>query len=362
MPADDAERTEPPTPKRIEDARKRGEVANSRDLSGVVVLVTALLALGSVLGEKLVESVAWQAREAWAGAQIVPTSLDDFHALLMHHLTTALAVFLPLTLTLMAAGVAASLAQTGPLLSAKALAFRGSRIDPLQGMKRMVSAERLFDLGKALIKVGVVAGALFLTLRPALDGVLGLVDAPPAASFDAALDLAARVGRVALASLAVLALIDLAWVRSRHRKKLRMTLREVRDELREREGSPQIRARRRALQRELSRQRMIADVARADVVVTNPTHYAVALSYVRAEMSAPRVLARGRNHLAERIRRAAREHGVPLVENPPLARVLYRATRVGREVPEHLFQAVAEVLAYVYRLDRRRAAAWGPKS
>jgi len=138
-----------------------------------------------------------------------------------------------------------------------------------------------------------------------------------------------------------------------------MSLKDVRDEMRDRDGNPQVRSRRKQLQRELSRQRMIAEVANADIVVTNPTHVAVALSYVRGEMAAPKVLARGRGVLAQRIRREARRHDVPIIENPPLARLLYRVGRVGREIPESLFEAVAEVLAIVYRLDRRRAGAWG---
>ena len=196
-------------------------------------------------------------------------------------------------------------------------------------------------------------------MRPAMDGVMALAAAPPGPTLEAIEALSARVASAALGGLAVLAVADFVWQQHRYRKRLRMSLREVRDELREREGNPQVRSRRKTLQRELSRQRMIADVAKADVVIANPTHYAVALRYVREEMGAPKVLARGRDHLALRIRAAAREHDVPVVENPPLARLLYGATRVGREVPEHLFEAVAEVLAYVYRLDQRRGTAWG---
>ncbi|MDJ0847859.1 MAG: flagellar biosynthesis protein FlhB [Myxococcota bacterium] len=359
---DAAERTEEPTPKRLEDSRRKGEVAQSRDVASVVLLFAAWLALTVFAARSIGLGMAQQATAAWSGAQIHPESLADFHALILHHGAAAARGFLPFALALMLIGTAVGAAQTGLLWSAEALSFKGSRIDPIQGMKRLLSPDKLFDLAKAPLKVGVVVGAVWLALDTHLPALLSLVGAPPASGLEVTYDIGFSVLRAALIGLGLLAAADYAWVRHRHRKRLRMSLREVREELREREGSPQVRGKRRQLQREMSRQRMIADVATADVVITNPTHYAIALRYVRAEMNAPKVVARGRNHLAERIRQAARRHGVPIVENPPLARLLYPATRVGKEVPTHLFQAVAEVLAYVYRLDRARASAWEAES
>ena len=162
--------------------------------------------------------------------------------------------------------------------------------------------------------------------------------------------------------LAVMAVADLFYQRWRWEQKLRMSKREVRDEFKQREGDPLVRSRFRAKHRELTRSRMIAAVADADVVVTNPTHYAVALQYDRMAMAAPQVVAKGRNHVALRIREAAVEHRVPIVEDAPLARLLHRTGEVGQEIPQNLFQAVAEVQAYVYRLDPRRGATWGATS
>ena len=358
MAEDSGEKTEEPTPKRIEDARKKGNVANSRDLSGVVVMAGALLAFATFASADLGENLSVQARGAWGGGEIRPTSLADFHAVLLNHFALSARAFIPLALVLVATGAAISLAQTGPLLSAEALAFRGSRMDPIKGVKRLVDGDRLFDLGKAPLKIAAVGVALWAVIRAGLDGVLALIGAPVAATLSSIDALATRAALLSLVGLALLAVLDLAWVRLRYRKRLRMSLREVRDEMREREGSPQVKSRRKAVQRELSRQRMISDVARADVVITNPTHYAVALRYVRGEMNAPTVVARGRNHVAFRIRAVARENDVPIVENPPLARVLYRTAKLGREIPESLFEAVAEVLAYVVRLDERRGRAW----
>lgn len=358
MANDDAERSEAPTTKRIEEARRRGEVAQSRDLTSVLVLGTALLLLGGSGVDALLRSIVAQARSAWSGALLRPEGVGDFQALLLHHGIATAGPLLGIVLALLAAGVIGHIAQSGPLWSPEALRFRGTRLDPIGGLRRLFAADRLFDLAKAPLKIGVVAIAFWVVLAPSFHALWGLAGASPAAALRATRELGVGAGRGAVAGLAALAVLDLLWVRRRLQKRLRMTPREVRDELREREGSPQVRGRRRQLQRELSRQRMIAEVARADVVVTNPVHYAVAMRYERARMAAPRVVARGRNHLAVRIRRVAREAGVPIVENPPLARLLYRATRVGSEIPETLFQAVAEVLAQVHRLDRRRAAAW----
>jgi len=170
--------------------------------------------------------------------------------------------------------------------------------------------------------------------------------------------LARRVAVLTVAFLTAMAALDVLYVRWRHEKRLRMTRKEVRDEVKEREGSPHVRSRVRQLQREVSRSRMIQAASEASVVVTNPTHYAVALQYSR-DLPAPRVLAMGRNHVAQRIREVAREHDIPIVENPPLARLLFRTAKVGQDIPESLYQAVAEVLAFVYRVDARRAREWG---
>ena len=162
-----------------------------------------------------------------------------------------------------------------------------------------------------------------------------------------------------LAALALMAMIDLIYQRWRYEERLKMTRKEVRDEHKEQEGDPGTRRRYRTRQLELSQSRMISAVAEATVVITNPTHFAVALVYRRLEMDSPKVVAKGKSHVAARIRAMAEKHGVPIVENPTLARILYRTCKIGREVPENLFQAVAEVLAYIYRLDPRRAAPWG---
>jgi flagellar biosynthetic protein FlhB len=354
-----AERTEPATPRRREEARRRGQVAQSRDVGGVVVLAAALLALGSFLGAGLAGRVAALAQASWGGAGTPPDSLADFQALLWVHVGGAGLALLPLLAALAAAGAAAQFVQVGPLFSWQALQPRADRLDPIQGMKRLLHYDRLFDLARAVLKIAAAGALAFALLRADLPRLLGLLGASPAEGALATGDLARRVALALLLALGALAALDLVYQRWRHEQRLRMTRQEVREEARQREGDPLVRGRFRARQRELSRLRMIAAVADADVVVTNPTHLAVALRYDRRAMAAPRVLAKGRNQVALRIRLAAERHRVPIVENAPLARLLHRTTRIGHEIPENLFQAVAEVLAYVYRLDPRRAVAWG---
>jgi flagellar biosynthetic protein FlhB len=362
MAKDSGDRTEEPTPKRRQDARRKGEVAQSRDVASVLVLAMATAGLGSFAAEDLGHSLAGQARAAWGPDALLPETVDDFRAVFVSHILVTARAMAPTLLLLAVVGVGASLLQTGPLFSPEALKFKPNRMDPLKGLQRMVSSERLVELGKAISKLAIVVGAAGFVLWTASAEVIGLLAAPPASSLGSLQGLVVRFAGIALLALAALAVLDYAHVRYRHEKKLKMTKREVRDEQRDREGNPQLRGRMRQIQRDLSRQRMIAAVADSDVVVTNPSHYAVALRYAAGEMGAPSVLAKGRNHVAKRIRDAARRQGVPIYENPPLARLLYRTTRVGREVPASLYRAVAEVMAYVYRLDPHRSAGWKPTS
>ncbi len=356
---DQAQRTEPATPRRREEARRKGQVAQSRELPSVAVMGAALLALLSPLGSELGETLLLGLRQGFTQAGDPPSTLTDFHAALLGSIAPAAAALAPIVLLASVLGALMLFVQIGPLFHLEILMPRFERLDPIQGAKRLVNLDRLFDLAKSLFKVAAVGIVATLVLMGEADAVLGLFGSDLASAIGLTGRLALRLAACLLGLLGVLALLDLVYQRWRHEERLKMSKRDVRDELRQREGDPLLRGRFRALHRELSRSRMIAAVAEADVVVTNPTHYAVALRYDRTTMAAPHVLAKGRDRVAERIRAAATEHGVPIVENPPLARVLERTAEVGREIPENLFQAVAEVLAYVYRLQPQRAHRWG---
>ncbi|MCP3983655.1 MAG: flagellar biosynthesis protein FlhB [bacterium] len=362
MAEEEAEKTETATPKRREEARNKGEVAQSREIQHVVILTAAMLALGSSLGIGVVTALSDVARSSWSAIGAPPETLADFRSLLLGHVSHPALAVLPIMLLFAAAGTASQVLQTGPLLSSEALAFKANRMSPLQGAKRMFSPDRLFDLVKAILKVSIVGTVGWSVIGGEMDLVIGLADTDIGPGL-ATIGLLSR--RLAIAILSVLALMaaaDLFYQRWRYEKRLRMSKREVREEVKQREGNPHVRSRFRQMQRELSRSRMISAVADADVVLTNPTHYAVALRYDREIMGAPEVVAKGRGHVAKRIRQAAEDADIPIVENPPLARMLHQTTEVGQPVPDNLFQAVAEVLAYIYRLDPRRAVSWGAAS
>ena len=355
----DGEKTEKATPKRRQDAREQGDVATSREIPTVLVLFVMLIAAGSAFGRNLFLSAGKQAHDVWSGAEIHPHAMADFHALFLHHGKLTGAVLMPLLCLIMLSGLVSYVGQTGPLWASKALGFKLSRINLVKGMKKLVDKQKLFDLAKAAVKIALVSAAAWFTLRLDMAGIYTLVDS---GVWDAALlggQMARRLAIAAIILLILIAIADVFWTRYRYEEKLKMTKQEVRDERKQREGDPQLKTRMRQMQREMTRQRMIMDVAEADVVVTNPTHFAVALRYVQGEMSAPKVIAKGRGYVALRIREKAREAGVPIVENKPLAQVLYKTVEVGREVPEKLYQAVAEVLAYVYRLRPGAASAAG---
>ena len=362
MPEEEAEKTEPATPKRRQDARKKGEVAQSREIQHVVILSVALLALGSSLGLGVLTALADMARSAWTGIAAPPETLADYQTILLGHARYPALAVLPIILLFAAAGTASQVLQTGPLLSAEALAFKANRMSLLKGAKRMLGPDRLFDLAKAIIKIGIVGVVGWSVISGEIDQLVGLADIDIGPGLAIIGTLSRRLAIAILAVLALMAAGDLFYQRWRYDKRLRMSKREVREEAKQREGNPHVRSRFRQMQRDLSRSRMITAVADADVVVTNPTHYAVALRYERLQMGAPEVVAKGRGHVAARIRQAAQDADVPIVENPPLARMLHQTTEVGRPVPDNLFQAVAEVLAYIYRLDPRRATSWGAAS
>jgi len=356
--ADDAEKTEAATPKKKEDARKKGQVAQSRDVSTVVLLISGVLALSSPLGARLAQVVHETAKVVWGGVWIVPDSVADYHAVFLKVSLVVLAALAPFALLFMVVGMAGNLVQIGWMVSPEAMQPKFEKLNPLSGLKRMVSLDRLYELAKSILRLVVVVAILVWLLGPRLPEVLTHIGASTVSIGLLGGDLLERTTWTILAVFAVFAVVDYVWQRYQHEKKLRMTKQEVRDEAKQREGDPKVKSRIRQIQREVAQRRMFDAIADADVVVVNPTHYAVALQYRPPEQSSPKVLAKGRNHVALRIRRRAEELGIPIVENKPVAQLLYRTAKIDREIPEDLYQVVAEVLAYVYKLDPTRANGW----
>lgn len=356
--ADEADKTEPATPKKKEDARKKGQVAQSRDVSTVVLLVAAVLALSSALGTRLARGVARLAVEIWQGSWLLPGSLSDYHVVWMELGAVVLIGMAPFALLFLVIGVAGNLLQIGWMMSAEALSPKFERLNPISGLKKLFSLDRLYELAKSLLRLLLVVAILTWLLTPALPEVLGHVGASTTAIAALGGELLRDSVWAILVIFGAMAAVDVVWQRTQHEKRLRMSKQEVRDEAKQREGDPKVKSRIRQIQREIAQRRMLEAVAEADVVVVNPTHYAVALQYRPPVQSSPKVLAKGRNHVALRIRGRAEELGIPIVENPPVAQLLYKTAEIDREIPEDLYQAVAEVLAYVYQLNPGRSRDW----
>lgn len=266
--------------------------------------------------------------------------------------TAALTGFAPFLVLLLLVAVLAPLAMSGWLFSTEALVPQFSRLNPFSGLARMFSTRGVVELGKALAKALIVGGVAGWMLYSEIEPILGLAVEPPGVALAHLARLLAFTFLTVVGSMGLIVAIDVPFQLWDHAKQLRMTKEEVRQEQKEQEGDPQIKARIRQLQRDNARRRMMAEVPRADVVVTNPTHFAVALRYREGAMRAPTVVAKGSALLAERIIEVARENRVPVVRVPPLTRALHAHAELGREIPAPLYTAVAEVLAYVYQLER----------
>jgi flagellar biosynthetic protein FlhB len=337
------EKTEAASAQRLKKAREEGDVPLSRD---AVMLAALGLGAGALASQGAEHSVAWFAASLRHPPPPSPQALTRAAG------DIVAAILAPAAAAALAAA-AATLLQTGFLLRAQALAPDLLRISPGRGIKRILSTETLLNAGKSIAKLGVLAFVLWLTLRRLLPHVPAML-AWPASTLRAHLASEAVFLTLALVGAqAVFALADLFLTHFRYAHRLRMTRQEARDEHKQTEGNPLIRQRLRQLMRLRAKRRMMAAVPRATVVITNPTHYAVALAYQRGSAGAPRVVAKGADETAARIRELAREHRIPVVANPPLARALF-SVEIDTEIPPQHFKAVAEIVAYIWRLQATR--------
>jgi flagellar biosynthetic protein FlhB len=353
MAENDQERTELPTQKRREEARRKGQVPRSQELSAACVVLIAggaLYYLGGSIGGGL--HALMQAGLSLSREQ----SLDE--TLVVAHLAGAMKAALfacapVLGLTLIAA-LLAPLSIGGWNLSFEALAPDFSRLSPINGFKRVFSTRGLVELCKAFAKFALVAifAALFLWSKS--EELLTLGSEPTAASIGHAVSLSGQALVTFAAALALIAAVDVPWQLWQHTRQLKMSRQEIREEMKESEGSPETKGRIRNLQREIASRRMMQEVPKADVVVVNPTHYSIALRYDENKMRAPIVVAKGVDAIALRIREVATEHLVPIFEAPPLARALHRHVEIGAPIPSSLYVAVAQVLTYIYQLRAAR--------
>lgn len=345
----DQEKTEAPSQQRLEKAREDGQVLQSRELGTFVVLMvggTALWMMASGLGQTLSQIV----RSALQFNPDIARDSSHVMAQLSNQTFDAALALTPFLGLMVVATLASPLMLRGWMFSTKALVPKFSRMNPLSGIKRMFSSQGLVELVKALGKVGLLGGVAAWLIWSNMEGVFSLSLESPSLAIQHMGSLIGKIFLFVSAAMIFIVVIDLPFQIWSHHNKLKMTKEDLRQEAKESEGDPHLKARIRSQQREVARRRMMSEIPTADVVVTNPTHFAVALKYSEGKMRAPRVVAKGADAVAARIREMAAEHHVPLLEAPPLARALFRHTELGDEIPAPLYAAVAEVLAYVFQL------------
>ena len=347
----DLERTEPASPRRLEKAREEGQVARSQELTTFTLLIAAsgsLWVIGSIIIRKLSAVLE-------SGLRIEQQVIFDPALLLPRLFQLALDGLLaiaPLLGWLVIIALAAPMLLSGWLFSSKALFPDFKRLNPASGLKRIFSSRGLIELVKAIAKVSVIGGVAAGIIWSHKQDVLDLIGMPLDTSLISMGKLIGLTFTLIVGAMLLIVLIDVPFQLWNHVRQLRMSKEDLRKEAKEDEGDPQVKARIRSMQREMARRRMMAEVPKADVVVTNPTHYAVALKYQDRSMRAPKVVAKGTQLIAIRIRELADEHHIPVLEVPPLARALYHHVELDTEIPETLYTAVAHVLAYIFQLKR----------
>ena len=343
------DRTEAATPRRLQRAREEGHVAISREvpaLAGLGAATLMIAMMGSSMGEDMIRRLA---------GMLIVSSTNSASAALMACCVATASMAGPVVLAILAASVAASLLQTGFLFNLVSLRPDLGRLNPARGLKRIFGPTGLIEAGKAVLKLGVLGFATYRVLAGNLAGLQGAMTWLPGHLVGRILETVQQLAMTLLGAQAVIAGADVLWVRHRHAQQLRMSKEDIRQDAKDADGNPQIKQRLRQIRMARARKRMLAAVPTATVVVTNPTHYAIALAYDRTKGAAPRVVAKGMDEVAARIREVAAESRVPIVANPPLARALYTVELDG-EIPAEHFRVVAEIIAYVWRLRGRAVA------
>ncbi len=345
------EKTEDPTPKRIKEAREKGDVPRSKDLNTTILLLvasSAVLVFGAEaitdLGNMMLDNFTLSREEIFDTKYMLinfaSSTLDSVWAVIS---------FMAVVLV---AALVGPISLGGWNFSGKALAPKGSRMDPLAGLGRMFSLKSLVELAKAIGKFCIVTSLALYFLNTVQRDLYDLGKMDVFLAMSESIQLIGWAFLIISLSLIIISLVDVPYVLHESAEKLKMTLQEVKDEMKNTEGKPEVKGRIRQMQREISQRQMMKDVPQADVVITNPTHYSVALKYEDNHRNAPIIVAKGSDFMALKIREVAKEHDIPILESPPLARALYYSAEIGDEVPTGLFKAVAQVLAYVFQLKR----------
>ena len=343
------DKTEQPTPKREREAREKGQIARSRELATVAALLAAA-AMFIVMGDHFIRGLAELVRRNFLFPREVVFDEISMSLRLTETTVDGLMLMLPLFILMVVVAVLANIVLGGFTFSAKAMAFKGEKLDPIKGMGRVFAWKGLMEMFKGLAKFVLVSIVGLTVLNFLTDDLMQMGREPLGAALVHAGHILTWSFLIIASVLLIVAAIDVPFQIWDHQRQLKMTKQEVKDEYKQTEGSPEVKARQRRIQMEMAQRRMMEKVPTADVVVTNPTHYAVALRYDALNMNAPVVVAKGTELVASRIRALAEEHNIPVLSTPPLARALYFSTELDEPIPDGLYRAVAQVLAYVYQL------------
>ncbi|MBH5316626.1 flagellar biosynthesis protein FlhB [Paenibacillus sp. GSMTC-2017] len=347
------EKTEKATPKKRDDSRKKGQVAKSQDLPGAIILLFVFASF-SMLGDfykERINGLFYGLFQDWLTMELTSANI----LVLFYHLTKELLIILlPIFAIVMIIGVVGNVIQFGFLMTGEPLKMQLKKLNPIEGFKRIFSMKSLAEFFKSILKVTIIAVLVYFALIREWNTLLALSSMPINDIFSFTAGLTVSLGIEIGAVLTVLAFLDFLYQKYEHEKSIKMSKQDIKDEYKKSEGDPLIKGRIRERQRKMALQRMMQDVPKADVVITNPTHFAIALKYDSTKMEAPTILAKGMDHVALRIREIAKENGVLTMENKPLARALYERAEIGDVIPGDLFQAVAEVLAQVYKMKGRK--------
>ena len=358
---DDSQKTEEPTQRKLEKSREKGQIAKSQEINHWFMILAFGLIL-AIFAPHTARGIAETLRRFLEKPHLMPTTAGGLGDIIMATLVEVMwALFLPFVV-LIAAALTAGFLQTGFLVTAEQMKPKLEKISLLKGAKRLFSLKALVEFAKGIMKLAIVATVVFFLIWPERDRLPLLAEATIPEMVEAMYGLALKVVAGVAAVMTVIAVLDFMFQKFQHHKQMKMSRQEIKDEFKQTEGDPQVKQRLRQLRMEKSRSRMMSEVPNADAVVTNPTHYAVALAYQHGAMSAPKVVAKGADFVAKRIRDIAEENDVPLVENAPLARALYASVEVEQEIPPEHYKAVAEVIGYVMRLKGRFPGGAGARS
>ena len=354
------ERTEEPTERRLQEARKKGQVPRSKELNTMLSLLLAAISL-LIFGGYISQNLMQISVEGFSIPRELSFDTAQLPFQFMYMASQALLALSPFMAIMLVSVFAGPLLMGGWSFSLETISFKLEKLDPIKGLARIVSLKSLVELTKALAKFVLLLGAAILVFFSIDQQLLSLSSMTPKAAGLEAATILVQVLLILSATTILIVALDVPFELWNHSKQLRMTKQEIKDEMKETDGNPQVKQRIRTLQRQLAESRMMEDVKTADVVITNPTHYAVALQYLDRPGSAPKVLAKGKDLTALRIRSIAADCDIPIFEAPPLARALYRSTEIGYEIPHVLYMAVARVLAYVFQLKNATPTDYVPK-